>query len=148
MAPKIVPAIERLFPMVTADGDCWRFTGALNSGGYGVIGRGGRGAGNALVHRLTYEFFIGDIPEGLDIDHLCRNRWCCNPWHLDPVTRIVNVARGLRATGYGPRERTHCAQGHDFTPDNTWTRPNGARRCKACERHQSENRKSRKREAA
>lgn len=134
MPAKTLAAIDRLLPRVRTDGECWRFTGALSSSGYGVIGRGGRGTGTALTHRVTYEFFIGEVPAGLDLDHLCRNRWCCNPWHVEPVTRLVNVARGMRAPGYGPRERSHCPHGHEYSAENTWLRPDGSRRCKACTR--------------
>ena len=132
MARKQTAALQRLISKLVIDGDCWRFTGAL-TGGYGVIGRGGRGAGNVYTHRLTYEHFIGPIPEGLDIDHLCRNRWCCNPRHLEAVPRIVNVARGLRGPGYGPRERSHCKWGHPYSGDNLVVTPK-QRKCRACMR--------------
>lgn len=128
------PAIDRVMARVTeTEMGCWEFSGSLNAAGYGVVGRGRRGEGNALSHRVTYEFFVANVPEGLDLDHLCRNRACCNPWHVEPVTRIENVSRGLRAPGYGPRERTHCKQGHEFTPENTY-QYGTRRRCKTCER--------------
>ena len=126
------PLIVRLMARVERDGECWKFTGARNAYGYGVIGVGGRGQGIALTHRVTYEHFIGPIPAGRDLDHLCRNRWCCNPNHLEAVTRQENVARGLRGRGYGPRERTHCKAGHPYAPENTYYRPDGSRRCKTC----------------
>lgn len=136
------PAIDRLLSRcrVTETG-CWEFLGA-RSQGYGVVGRGPRGAGNIHGHRLTYEFFIAEVPDGLDLDHLCRNRACCNPWHLEPVTRFVNANRGLRGRGYGPRERTHCKHGHEYTPENTEIArgPDGSfrqRRCRTCRRAQS-----------
>jgi len=131
MPRKPRPMIDRLMDRVVLDGDCWRFTGAINATGYGVIGRGGRGAGNALTHRATYEHFIAEIPAGLDLDHLCRNRWCCNPWHMDPVTRVVNVSRGLRAPGYGVASITHCLRGHEFTPENT-VQGKRQRYCRTC----------------
>lgn len=121
------PLMDRLMDRVVADGDCWRFTGATVSG-YGTLGRGARGEGNVLAHRATYEFFIGEVPPGLDLDHLCRNRWCCNPWHLEPVTRLVNVSRGLRAPGY---RVTHCPRGHEFTPENT-IQTTKQRHCRTC----------------
>ena len=127
------PAIERLLPRcVETSGGCWVFEGARTEG-YGVIGRGGRGEGNAYTHRVTYTYFIADIPEGLDLDHLCRNRACCNPWHLEPVTRLENVRRGLHGPGYGPRERTHCKHGHEFTPENT-IQTARQRYCRTCRR--------------
>ena len=136
MAVKPTPAIERVLSRTHDDDGCWVFDGAKSASGYGVIGAGPRGQGNALTHRVTYAFFIADIPEGLDLDHLCRNRACCNPWHLDPVTRAVNVSRGLRAPGYGLRERTHCKHGHEFTPDNTY-QAKRQRKCMTCIRQRS-----------
>ena len=89
------PCIDRILDRIgeTPDG-CWIFTGALSAAGYGVVSRGGRGEGNVFTHRATYEHFIAEIPAGLDLDHLCRVRACCNPWHLEPVTRKENVLRG------------------------------------------------------
>lgn len=131
MSVKPRPAIDRtLDRCIETSAGCWEFTGAL-SGGYGVVGLGSRALGTTLTHRLTYTHFIGEVPAGLDLDHLCRNRACCNPWHLDPVPRRVNVARGLRAPGYALRIRTHCKQGHEFTPENTYQRRT-QRVCKTC----------------
>jgi hypothetical protein len=122
------PAIERTLARCQVVGECWIFTGAKNAGGYGVVGIAtGR---NATTHRVTYEHFMGDVPAGLDLDHLCRNRACCNPWHLEPVTRAVNANRGLRAKGY---RDPHCRRGHEFTPDNTGQDSKG-RVCLTCQR--------------
>ncbi len=71
----------------------WIWTGAKNPGGYGVIGAGARGQGNKLAHRLSYELFVGPIPEGLHIDHLCVTRLCVRPDHLEPVTQAENNRR-------------------------------------------------------
>lgn len=88
------PLIERLLAKVRpADSGCWIFTGAIAASGYGVIGAGPRGTGVALVHRAAYEHFVGPIPAGLHIDHLCRVRACCNPEHLEAVTQRENNAR-------------------------------------------------------
>lgn len=76
------------------DTGCLIYTGSLNAYGYGVVGLGGRDAGTALVHRVVYELLRGPIPAGLDLDHLCRRRACCNPFHLEPVGRLENVRRG------------------------------------------------------
>lgn len=128
MPVKPRPVIDRLMPRVTEDDNgCWNFQGAKTEG-YGVIGLGGRDAGNDYTHRVTYRYFVGEIPSGLDLDHLCRNRACCNPWHVEPVTRLVNTSRGLR--WHLPR----CKNGHDYTPENTRYRPDGGRRCLACRR--------------
>lgn len=85
------PAEERFFFKVVQDGDCWRWVGALNRSGYGEFGAHGSHAVRA--HRWAYEYLRADIPAGLQLDHLCRNRWCVNPWHLEPVTPLVNTRR-------------------------------------------------------
>ena len=120
--------IERLLRRcVEGENGCWLFQGATKAG-YGVVGLGGRSDGNALAHRLTFTHFIGPVPDGLDLDHLCRVRQCCNPWHLEPVTRLVNANRGLRGTGY---RDSHCKNGHEYTPENTRMK-GGYRRCVRC----------------
>lgn len=114
---------------VTPDGDCWIWTGSRTRNGYGQLGIHGA---RYMAHRAFYMYFVGEIPEGLDLDHLCRNRACVNPWHLDPVTRSVNLLRG-------DTERTHfssrvaCPQGHLYDEANTAIR-RGRRCCRECER--------------
>lgn len=125
------PVMERLMEnVVVNERGCWVFTGAKDPAGYGRIGLGGRGTGTGLTHRVTYEHHHGAVPEGLDLDHLCRNRACCNPEHLEPVTRLVNVNRGLRGKGYGG---THCKRGHEYTPENTG-HTKTQRYCRTCHR--------------
>jgi hypothetical protein len=85
------------------------------------------------VHRLTYEALVGEIPEGLVIDHLCRVRECVNPDHLEVVPSRVNTLRGDGPTARNAR-KTHCVRGHEFTPENTRPRPEGGRRCRECRR--------------
>ena len=130
--PQPRPVIERLMEKVVTDQNgCWNFMGARGKNdGYGRIGMGPRGSGTGLTHRVVYEHHHGPIPEGLDLDHLCRNRAGCNPEHLEPVTRLVNVNRGLRGKGYGG---THCKRGHEYTPENTVVTKT-QRRCRTCQR--------------
>ncbi len=93
----------------------------------------------AIVHRLGYRLMVGPIPDGLTLDHLCRNRACWNPEHLDPVTLQINNHRGDGWAGHNARA-THCSKGHEFDDANArWRyradkRPNPHRQCKQCDR--------------
>lgn len=93
---------------------CWLWVGPDTGDGYGRCGKGTGRIYSASAHRRCYQMLIGDIPDGLCLDHLCRNRRCISPWHLEPVTLAENIRRGAHAW-----ERTHCPQGHEFTPENT-----------------------------
>jgi hypothetical protein len=118
-------------------GDCWEWTGRLDRDGYGHFGKHGR-----LVHRMLWELLVGPIPDGLQIDHLCRNRKCVNPDHLEPVSSLENTRRGAPRRGYnGPvlrgsdhpnSKKTHCPRGHQYIPENTATNARGARVCRTC----------------
>lgn len=117
---------------------CWEWTGRLDRGGYGVIGLykdGGqliRGA-----HRVSYELYVNEIPEGKQIDHLCRVRSCINPEHLEPVTSKENTMRSSIAPATINSRKTHCVNGHEFTEENVYTCKEGHRRCKSCRRERS-----------
>ena len=122
---------ERFWPKVAVAGpeDCWLWLGTKNRAGYGSIGRGGRGGGFTGAHRAAYELTHGPIAEGLTIDHLCRNKSCVNPSHLEPVTQKENNNRGP-----GPNAtKTHCKQGHPFDAANTiYRKDRNMRQCKTC----------------
>lgn len=136
------PIEERLFPRIDATGPCWLWTGAKAVNGYGVIGRGPRNAtGTRLVHRIVWELLVGEIPDGYDLDHLCRVRACCNPDHLEPVTRAENVARGGRRAGVN--RGTACVNGHPFTPENT-KRNHRQRLCRTCANERNRQYRARK----
>jgi hypothetical protein len=119
-------AQERFFGFVEiTPTDCWAWKGATDHLGYA---RFHASAGVQLAHRLAYEWFVGPIPAGLEIDHVCRNRRCVNPAHLEAVTHRENVLRGASAPGGA----THCPRGHVYDVSNTHIAPSGDRRCRRC----------------
>jgi hypothetical protein len=125
----------RLFAKtVGADDGCLLWTGSSTRCGYGHISVRGR---LFVVHRVAYELARGAVPEGLQLDHLCRNRGCCNVDHLEPVTQRVNILRGEAAQSprkMRPRRlRSHCAKGHEYTTENTYI-ANGVRYCRICKK--------------
>ena len=123
-------AVERALARVDRSTGCWLYTGGLNADGYATI-RSDDGR-TAYVHRLVYAALVGPIPAELTIDHLCRVRHCCNPEHLEPVTRGLNTLRGDTIPA-GYRLRTHCSQGHPFDLLNTaYEKGTNKRYCKTC----------------
>lgn len=110
---------------------CWEWIGTLDSAGYGTASASK--TARVRAHRLIYSVFRGPIPEGLDLDHLCRNRCCVNPAHLEPVTRRENLCRGVGVTMRAHLAGT-CIRGHAMTPDNTYVSPKGQRHCQKCRR--------------
>lgn len=189
------PLAERFWVKVDKDGPipvhrpelgpCWQWTASTTAGGYGQIRADWPARTMLYAHRVAYQFVAGAIPDGLQLDHLCRNRACCNPEHLEPVTNRENGLRGQSFAAINARKtrcpkgheytpentavdsndgsrkcricrrelhaayraakrkekpktprvrKTHCPQGHEYTPENTYTRPDGTRRCQACHR--------------
>lgn len=112
------PLPERFWPKVNKNGPngCWLWTASLTRG-YGVFHMGGGASNMAYAHRVAYEWLVGPIPEGLVIDHLCRNPACVNPDHLEPVTNRENILRGEGASARNAR-KTHCDLGHPLSGDN------------------------------
>ncbi len=113
---------------------CWEWQGAMREG-YGVILVDGR---LKPAHQVSYELYVGPIPEGKELDHLCRNHPCVRPRHLEPVTRSENILRGNgpEVTRRRHKAVTHCPKGHEYTPENTYLykHPKGytLRDCRAC----------------
>jgi hypothetical protein len=83
------------------------------------------------AHRVAYELVVGPIPDGLELDHLCRNHPCVNPAHMEPVTHQVNVLRGVGITARRAQQ-THCLRGHPLSGANLYMRSDGGRECRAC----------------
>ena len=113
---------------VLAENGCWLWVGTKNSGGYAMTWHPTRKC-PVYSHRHLYEAAIGPIPEGMQLDHLCRRRDCVNPAHMEPVTPAENTRRSE------PAMRTHCIHGHEFTTANTYYRVSssrGVRQCRAC----------------
>lgn len=105
---------------------CWEWTGTRSAKGYGVFS-------GVRAHRAAYELLVGPIPAGLTIDHLCRNRACINPAHLEPVTNRENILRGESPSAIHARA-SHCPKGHQYDGANTWTDRRGWRTCRECRR--------------
>lgn len=142
-------AIRRFFEQIAELPDgCWMWTGATCSLGYGRFSV--HGISNP-AHRYSYQLLIGDVPPGLEMDHLCRMRECVNPFHVEPVTHAENMRRSslaykrdpesfrhhlwdrshVRRPGNGVPLRTHCSRGHEFSAANTYILK-GSRYCRAC----------------
>ena len=113
-------------------GPCWIWTGNIRRG-YGLFSYARHGAMGA--HRWSYQLYVGPIPEGLVLDHLCRVRACVNPAHLEPVTQRENVMRGASVVAVNVT-LTHCLNGHEFSPENTYSSPSKPRKrkCRICQR--------------
>lgn len=134
--------MDRFWSKVAKSDDCWNWTGTRRRG-YGQFYYEGR---NRSAHRLSYEWANGPIPDGLVIDHICRNPSCVRPTHLRAVTQRTNVLHGPTII-VAALSKTQCDNGHDLSGDNLHIDSRGWRVCRACERARAQ-RKERRRKAA
>lgn len=139
--------VTRIAVRLEPDGECLVWTGARSKAGYGQIKVGPRTSPVLYVHRVMCEAFNGEIPFGFTVDHLCRNRACARPDHLEAVTQKENILRGTSRSAIHAK-RIHCIRGHAFSPENTYVAPRGQRVCRACMRHRDSLRVPRKRKVA
>ena len=120
----------RFWSKVIVVDNCWQWAGVITKRGYSRFQFGGR---MTPAHRVAYEWYAGAVPAGFTLDHLCRNRSCVKPAHLEIVTPRENTLRGTSPSAVCAR-KAECVHGHPFSEDNTRRRSDGRRRCRVCQK--------------
>ena len=134
--PKARPVLDRFAERVAlTDSGCIEWLGTTNGVGYGQFRlHPDQGSRRVYAHRYSYEYHVGPIPDGLHLDHLCRNTICVNPEHLEPVTSAVNILRGMSEPARNAT-KTSCLRGHQLSGANLYINPtDGYRHCRTCTR--------------
>lgn len=141
--PKPRPWIDRFAEKIAlTESGCVEWIASHNGAGYGTLTINRHG-GKVLAHRFSYEWHVGPIPLGMQLDHLCRNTLCVNPDHLEPVTHRTNTLRGTAPTAVNAA-KTHCNHGHPLSGANVRITPQGWRECRECKRRRSREKYRRK----
>ncbi len=130
MKRRIIPVEQRFWEKVEKTKTCWNWTSAFNQKGYGVFNLNGKAV---KAHRFAYELLKSKIPKGLTLDHICRNRGCVNPNHLECLTHKENILKGIGLSAINAR-KTHCDSGHPLTGKNLYFK-SGRRFCRECRRN-------------
>jgi hypothetical protein len=128
--------VARFWRLVEKTDSCWLWVGAKRKGYGKFIVRSSKKPRMDLevfAHRFSYELKFGMVPQGMDLDHLCRVHNCVNPDHLEVVTRRTNILRGVSPAAIN-HKKTHCIHGHEFSGNNLWMRKDGTRQCRTCKR--------------
>lgn len=125
------------------EGGCWKWKGASNPLGYGKIGVRMPSPKTYATHVFVYRHIVGSVPDGMELDHTCRNPGCCNPDHLEPVTHKENVLRG-NCVASAVRRTGQCKRGHEMSNENVYVFPDGRRQCRECRKVARESSRARR----
>lgn len=125
--------VERFWSRVQKSDGCWTWNGTRDHHGYGKLSSARGVFPTQYAHRISYLLTLGEIRDGLELDHLCRNPACVNPDHLEPVSHRENLLRGRGISATAARV-THCPAGHPYDEANTYRNAVGHRSCRACHR--------------
>lgn len=120
--------------VVVAPSGCWEWTASRNRAGYGQLRNPGS---TQLAHRIGWELLVGTLTPARELDHLCRNRACVNPDHLEEVEHRDNMRRSPDIGGW-QRRKSVCKRGHALTGDNLYVTPDGRRQCRTCQNRRSQ----------